>query len=72
MKRSTVKKTGFFLFMPAGCGFSQQSFDMPSMPTTWGHSWGIGARDMAMGGAFSAVGGDYACAPLQPGRSWND
>jgi hypothetical protein len=66
MKPSMRLKAGLIFLMTAGCGFSQQAFDMPSLPTWWGHSWGIGARDMAMGGGFSAVGGDYASLHYNP------
>ncbi len=29
------------------------------MPFLWGHSWGVGARAVAMGGAYTALSNDY-------------
>jgi hypothetical protein len=39
---------------------------MPAIPILWGHSWGISARDMGMGGAFSAVCGDNSSLYYNP------
>jgi long-subunit fatty acid transport protein len=36
------------------------------IPFLWGHSWGVGARSIGMGGAFSAVSDDYASLYYNP------
>jgi len=36
------------------------------MPFIWGQPWGVGARAMAMGGAYTAVSDDYAALHYNP------
>ena len=36
------------------------------IPFVWGHAWGVGARAMAMGGAYTAVSDDYAALYYNP------
>jgi long-subunit fatty acid transport protein len=36
------------------------------MPFVWGQPWGVGARAMAMGGAYTAVSDDYAALYYNP------
>jgi hypothetical protein len=37
-----------------------------NVPFLWGHSWGVGARAMAMGGAYTAVSDDYSSLYYNP------
>ncbi len=36
------------------------------VPFTWGHQWGVGARAIAMGGAYTGIADDYAALYYNP------
>ena len=42
------------------------SLSAQDIPFVWGHAWGVGARAMAMGGAYTAVSDDYAALYYNP------
>jgi hypothetical protein len=47
--------------------FAQLSIEtMPAIPFHWGHGWGVAGRDLGMGGAMTAVGGDYTALRYNP------
>lgn len=57
-------KTGLFCFaifmIKLGLLWAQD------IPFTWGHNWGVGARAMAMGGAYTAIADDYSAMYYNP------
>ncbi len=60
MKQRTKGVMILMIFM---AGASQAQI---SVPFTWGHPWGVGARAVAMGGAYTAVANDYAATFYNP------
>lgn len=49
-----------FLVLATGSSYAQ------SLPFLWGNSWGVGARAMSMGNAYTAVADDYTALYYNP------
>lgn len=60
MKRRVDLWTLVILLMSWGILYSQD------VPFIWGHNWGVGARAMGMGGAFTGVADDYSAMYYNP------
>lgn len=60
MKRRVDLWTLVILLMSWGILYSQD------VPFIWGHHWGVGARAMGMGGAFTGVADDYSAMYYNP------
>jgi hypothetical protein len=64
MKLKTAFLNFFLCFvMSRTAGAQEVPYEIPFL---WGYSWGIGARDMGMGGSFAAVGDDYSSLYYNP------